>query len=165
MDHDPVTGFLVYAGFRSSLARELSRARREHRSLTLGLVSVGGWEAYLSEKGPAAADKVIRQIAAFFEDGCRDFDTTGRYSPSIFSIIFPGLSVDHGVGVVSRILGGVLKKTASVKGAESLVLRAAVAGYPHDASTTERLMEIAEASLFKTVDAKSGDVARWTEET
>ncbi|GBE15897.1 MAG TPA: GGDEF domain-containing protein [Proteobacteria bacterium] len=164
MDHDPVTGFLMYAGFHGSLARELSRGRRARRPLTLALVSVGGWEAYLAEKGPVAADRVIGEIAALLKDECRDFDTMGRYSPSIFSIIFPELDVVHGVMVVSRILGGVLKKAASVKGAESLELSAAVAGYPDDASTTDRLMEIAEASLLRAVEEKSGKVARWTED-
>jgi diguanylate cyclase (GGDEF)-like protein len=163
MGQDPLTGFMLYTGFHDVLSREISRARRGERSVSLGLVEVEGWEEYRHERGAETADRVLKSIACFIRERFRDFDTMARFSPSGFSFILPDLDAAIGVRVVARVIGELSEYMAQDPEIPPLQLRIGLACYPENATTTEKLLEMAEAALLKAVEARSSDVVIWEE--
>lgn len=161
MGQDPLTGFMLYTGFHEVLSQEISRARRGERSVSLGLMEVEGWEACRRERGVEAADRILKSIALFLRDRFRDFDTLARFSPSGFSFILPDLDTEVGVRVVSRVTGELSEYLSKDPETASFLPRTALASYPENATTTERLLEIAEAALLKAVEAGSTEVVVW----
>ena len=161
---DPLTGFILYTGFHEVLSREISRARRGERSVSLGLLEMQGWEKYREERGPEVADRVLKFIAHFLRERFRDFDTLARFSPSGFSFVLPDLDVEVGTSVVSRVTGELIEHLSKDPDAAALLPRTALASYPQNATTTERLVEIAEAALLKAVEGRLPDVVVWEEE-
>ncbi|TNF47908.1 diguanylate cyclase [bacterium] len=109
------------------------------------------------------ADRVIKFISHFIRERFRDFDTLARFSPSGFSFILPDLDSDIGAGVVARVTGELSEHMAEDSEAASLRIRTGLASYPENASTTERLLEVAEAALLKAVEDRSAEVVIWEE--
>ncbi len=163
MGQDPLTGFMRYTGFHEVLSREISRARRGERPVSLGLMQVEGWEGYRHERGTETAGRVLKSIAFLVRERFRDFDTLARFNPSGFSFILPDLDTDIGARVVARVTGELLEHMAEDPETASLRLRTGLASYPEDATTTERLLERAEAALLKAVETNSSDVVIWEE--
>jgi diguanylate cyclase (GGDEF)-like protein len=161
MGQDPLTGFMLYTGFHEVLSHEISRARRGERPLSLGLVQIGGWEEYRRERGAETSDRALKSIAYLIRERFRDFDTLARFSPSGFSFILPDLGTDVAVRVFARVMGELSEHMAEDPETAHLQLRIGLASYPENATTTEKLLEKAEAALLRAVETNSSEVVVW----
>ena len=162
-DHDTLTGFLNYNPFHDTLKKEVSRARRHKRSLCLGMISVEGLADFWSSCGQITTENIILKISRSIKENIRDFDITARYSPWEFSLILPELNITDGIHTAERILAGLNDIASEFSGDGELAFRIGMANYPDDTTTTERLLEIAEAALAKARESGSDSVVRWEE--
>ena len=162
-DHDTLTGFLHYNAFHDTLKKEVSRARRHKRSLCLGMISVEGLADFWSSCGQITTENIIFRVSRSIKENIRDFDITARYSPWEFSLILPELNIIDGIHTAERILAGLNDIASEFSGDGELAFRIGMANYPDDTTTTERLLEIAEAALAKARESGSDSVVRWEE--
>ncbi len=160
-DHDILTGFLHYNSFHDALKKEVSRARRHHRFLSLGIISVEGLADFWSSCGQITIENIIFRISRSIKENIRDFDIIARYSPWEFSLILPELNVADGIHTAERILAGLNVVASEFSGDGQLAFRIGMANYPDDTTTTERLLEVAEAVLAKARECGSDRVMRW----
>ncbi len=156
-DRDPLTGLAVYHSFYEILRREVSRARRQGGRVCLALMSVEGLEGKPGRKTALKPDALFKEVAEFLIGHLRDNDVVGRYGPSEFGLMLSDVGSALGMVVAERLLHG----AAEAFRGKGLTLHAGFAGYPEEATTTERLIEMCEGALAKAREAGSRKVVRW----
>lgn len=151
---DVQTGLGLFSDFHQNMVKELSRARRNSGSVTMGIMSIEIADPHLKK------DAVVA-IAPVFQKQLRDFDTLDRYGSSELAFILPDLRSAESVRVLERVIS----ETVSSLGVEVYVsdIYIGLSCYPEDGATVERLIEMAEAAMNKAVEGSTPGVFRWTE--
>ena len=140
------------------LGRELSRARRSSGRVTVGILSMGGPKG-AGGQGASPSNATLQLIAKTLVTQLRSFDTVSRYSPWEFALVLPDISGEN----AEKVIGRALDVIRSGFGEAAIDPCAGLSCYPEDGSTTERLIETAEAALNLAMEERS-PVKRWKEE-
>ena len=104
LSFDPVTGLGNRRCFDGDLDRELRRAHRYGRDVTLLLV---GAPALDRDDLDEAAEGFVRRIAGVLATNVRGQDTVYRLGPSTFAVLLPETPASGGRCVLERLEGGV----------------------------------------------------------
>lgn len=99
MTTDGLTQLLNRRAFEDALARELSRAVRHKRPLSVCLLDVDKFKGINDAFGHLAGDAVLRQLGAILRGNLRRNDIAGRLGGEEFGVIFP--EVDGAGGCVA----------------------------------------------------------------
>jgi diguanylate cyclase (GGDEF)-like protein len=98
---DALTGLANRSTFEQMLELELARADRQKQPLSVCLFGVERLDELSASEGAAAADDVLRHIAATLASEVRLIDTVARLTDREFGVIAPG---DGGLAVARRVL-------------------------------------------------------------
>jgi diguanylate cyclase (GGDEF)-like protein len=86
---DDLTGVMRRAAGIAQAEREIARARRHKRPLTVVFVDVDGLKRINDSKGHAAGDELLRGLAAGLKAGLRGEDLVFRYGGDEFVCLLP----------------------------------------------------------------------------
>lgn len=123
---DDLTGLAGRRHFLNELQREIDRARRDSRPLSLLMVDADHFKAINDGYGHLAGDEVLRALAVALVEGTRSLDVVGRLGGEEFGVVLPTAPEGMAIAVAERlrqaVLGiavpwrdeGVLKVTVSV---------------------------------------------------
>lgn len=100
---DPVTGVLNRRQFLDDGAKEMKRARRYKRNLSVLLMTIDRFEALNSEHGSAFGDEAIRVAVTACQNSIRDSDYLGRLADIEFAILLPETPLEGAKIVAERI--------------------------------------------------------------
>lgn len=154
-EKDNLTGLGRFSAFHEGLGRELSRARRGSGCITIGILSME------NSVKTSPSDEEVVAVGQVLDEQLRNFDTLTRYSNTEFAFILPDLKVTEGVKVMERVQGEI--EAALVPFTEPPWTCIGLAGYPDDAASMERLIEMAEAAANEAKEADESAVRRWKE--
>jgi len=93
---DDLTGVLRRAAGIAALEREIARARRQKSPLTLAFVDLDGLKQANDNRGHAAGDALLRDLAAALKSGLRGQDLVLRYGGDEFVAVLPDTPSDAG---------------------------------------------------------------------
>ena len=88
-DHDTVTGLSGRRAFLDTLAREVARAVRFERSLTLLVLDLDDFAGLNARLGQLGGDDVLRTVTRIVRDAVRDIDGIFRSGGDELAIILP----------------------------------------------------------------------------
>src|SRR5262249_55810850 len=100
---DPLTGLTNRHGGELALQRELARARREKRSVSLVLLDVDHFKQVNDTRGHAVGDRVLRSVARIATDCVRASDLVARWGGEEFLVVLPSVAVDGAREIAERI--------------------------------------------------------------
>lgn len=100
---DDLTGLLNRNGLRSSLAREIARARRTGRPLALVVVNVDGLKQVNDILGHASGDRLLTDLTAAWTAALRAEDLVARVGGDEFVIVMPDTTTETARAVVERL--------------------------------------------------------------
>jgi diguanylate cyclase (GGDEF)-like protein len=154
---DELTGLSNRRQFQYALEREIQRARRYDRPLTLALFDVDHFKKYNDACGHQAGDKALATIGEILRTSLREVDIVARYGGEEFAVILPETAARPGAAGVSpfpfleRLRRRV--ETAGFPGEEKLpagrlTLSGGIACYPDDAETVKDLIGEADRALY-----------------
>jgi diguanylate cyclase (GGDEF)-like protein len=102
-DLDSLTGLHNRRFFHETLAREVDRAQRYQRSLSVVIVDVDGFKEINDRIGHLAGDAVLAEIAERLRQVVRSADIPCRVGGDEFAVILPEIDEEHAQQLVSRI--------------------------------------------------------------
>jgi diguanylate cyclase (GGDEF)-like protein len=101
---DPLTGLSNRREYEQALAREISRAARNGRLLSLAMIDVDEFKAFNDSLGHAAGDRCLAAVASALR-GClhRPGDLVARYGGEEFVALLPGTGSGGGRLLAERM--------------------------------------------------------------
>jgi diguanylate cyclase (GGDEF)-like protein len=103
-DHDELTGLLSRDGLHGVLSREVARARRSDRWLSVAAIDLDGFKMVNDEWGHRAGDAVLLAVAQRLASAVRPSDAVGRLGGDEFGLVLPETEAAEAVAVVERVL-------------------------------------------------------------
>jgi diguanylate cyclase (GGDEF)-like protein len=100
---DGLTGIYNHRFFQEHLDRELERAERYSRNLSLVMIDIDYFSKVNEAHGYTQGDIVIRAIAEIFQQVVRKPDTVVRYGGEEFAIILPETDIRRAISAAERL--------------------------------------------------------------
>lgn len=128
-EHDPLTALGNRRQFDLALARELARAERYNRNLSLLLIDIDDFKAVNSRFGLSGGDEILRRIGHVLASSARqDLDIPCRIGGDEFAMILPEIDENSADDLAQRLLREVGKATAPILAVQ---FSYSVSTYPH----------------------------------
>jgi diguanylate cyclase (GGDEF)-like protein len=153
---DELTGLSNRRQFQATLEREIQRARRYDRQLTLALFDVDHFKKYNDSCGHPAGDRALAAVGEILRGSLREVDLVARYGGEEFAVILPETAARPGAAsspfpFLERLRHRV--EAAVFPGQDKmplgkLTLSGGLACFPDDADTLEALVREADRALY-----------------
>jgi diguanylate cyclase (GGDEF)-like protein len=101
--HDALTGIFNRRAILETLEREISRARREGGTVSIGMLDIDHFKKINDTHGHQVGDEVLIGFVRTVQRSLREYDVTGRYGGEEFLIIAPVLKGEPFAGVYERV--------------------------------------------------------------
>lgn len=144
--HDPLTGLANRARIDEVLARELARARRHARPLSIAIGDIDHFKAVNDLHGHAVGDEVLRRVAGVLRAGARAGELVGRWGGEEFLWLLPETGLDAARSACERARRAVAGLAIETVGAVSISFGVATLRRHEDAAD---LVERADAALYR----------------
>jgi two-component system, cell cycle response regulator len=156
---DALTGAGNFRHLSTTLAREVERATRFSRPLSVVMLDLDHFKDVNDTHGHAFGDAVLREFARRLQDCLREVDTVARYGGEEFTVVLPETGADGAGSVAARIVQAV-RSAPFAGGALSaeVTVSAGVASFPDHGRTATEILRAADAALYV---AKSAGRDRW----
>jgi len=164
---DSLTGLFVHGFFKEALERELTRAERFSKPLSLLMIDVDLFKQINDLYGHPAGDTALVAIANILTDSVRDsVDVVARYGGEEFAIILLETKKQSAKEVADRVRQQVSKRPLlhylesegkrrivpkDTEGAKPFhaTISIGIASFPADGKSPERLIDLADVALYE----------------
>lgn len=155
---DPLTGLWNYRYLQESVRREVERASRFHRMLTVLALDLDRFKDVNDTYGHGAGDSVLAEFARRIRLGLREVDLAFRQGGEEFVVLLPETDRAGGVVVADR-LGAIIRGEPVVLPPPSgsptgvalcipMTVSIGVAVYPDHATTAQQVLDAADDALY-----------------
>jgi diguanylate cyclase (GGDEF)-like protein len=153
---DPLTGLWNYRYLQDSLRREVERASRFRRPVSVLLIDLDRFKTVNDTYGHPVGDAVLAEVARRISGAVREVDFTFRQGGEEFVVLLPEADAEGATRVCERLLDGLrtglIRLPASGPGGREVVVRVTASiGFavcPTHAQTVEELLERADLALY-----------------
>lgn len=143
---DYLTGLMNRRGFEEQFTRDLARARRTERPLSLLLGDLNTLKRINDELGHEAGDRALKEVTALLEQGGRASDTAARVGGDEFAVILPDAGEKAARVVADRFRRSVRRAFAGRP--VPLTISFGVATFPRHGETLDALLRAADHRLY-----------------
>ncbi|AVT34390.1 hypothetical protein C6361_12125 [Plantactinospora sp. BC1] len=155
---DPLTGLWNYRYLKESIRREIERASRFGRMLSVLALDLDRFKEVNDTYGHAAGDAVLAEFAQRIRGAMREVDLAFRQGGEEFVVLLPETDA-RGAATVAERLGAAVRETpmairprpgavAPVRALVSVTVSIGVAVYPDHAATGPQLLVAADEALY-----------------
>ncbi len=146
---DPLTSLFNRRYLEASILRELQRAARKHRPLSVIMLDVDHFKQFNDNYGHQSGDSLLREIGAFLQRHTRGDDIACRYGGEEFTVILPEAPLE-----IARQRAEQLRREAGQLGshndpARAVTLSLGVAAFPEHGANALDLMRAADRALYR----------------
>jgi diguanylate cyclase (GGDEF)-like protein len=157
---DPLTGLWNYRYLRASLRREVERASRFGRMLSVLVLDLDHFKEVNDSYGHAAGDAVLSEFARRLRIGMREVDLVFRQGGEEFVVLLPETDA-YGSAIVAERLGAAIRdipvpiesrRTDAVSGLVvdrvPISVSIGIAVYPEHGVTAQQVLDAADDALY-----------------
>jgi diguanylate cyclase (GGDEF)-like protein len=144
---DPLTGLHNRIEFDEILDREVARARRHGRPLSLAMIDLDHFKQVNDTHGHAVGDAVLRNVAEELRKLVRTSDTVFRHGGEEFALLLPETSEDSALIVMERMREHLARHEFDGH-ARSITFSCGIAAWDGNEST-DSLLARADAALYE----------------
>jgi diguanylate cyclase (GGDEF)-like protein len=135
--------------FREALEREVDRAQRYERKLSLALLDLDHFKQVNDQFGHLAGDYVLHECALLMRPNVRRHDVLARYGGDEFALILPEIEHDDAETVIDKLRNLINSHHFEFDGALlPVALSAGVASLRRDIKDATQLFEEADDRLY-----------------
>lgn len=103
MEQDPLTGALNRQGLENGLVKEVKRARRAHKPITVVVLSLSSQRQFVDQYGHLLGDKLLTHFASVAKAVLRESDQLVRYGNEEFMLLLPETDLHGARFLVDRL--------------------------------------------------------------
>ncbi|MDP3711511.1 MAG: diguanylate cyclase [Mycobacteriales bacterium] len=157
---DGLTGLWNYRYFTMTVAKEIERAARFGRPLTLLMIDVDHFKAVNDTHGHPRGDAVLVELAGRVKSQVRDVDTLARYGGEELVVVLPETDEEGGQQAAERICDAVRRRPFGDPGQDpvDVTVSIGVAVFPLHGASSSTLLRRADEALY---DAKDSGRDTW----
>jgi diguanylate cyclase (GGDEF)-like protein len=145
---DLLTGIQNRRHFYALGEREISRARRFHRSLAVVMAELDHFQRMYDQYGYEVGNQVVRVVARHFQKSLRTIDVLGRYGEEKFVILLTDTNLRGAEKVVERLRQEISKTQLHTElGPIIPTISLGISGASEDIPILEALVERADNAL------------------
>ena len=164
--HDALTGLPNRLALNLRLHDALARARRAGTQVAVGYIDLDGFKDVNDRHGHEAGDALLRELARRWSAQQRSSELIARLGGDEFVVVIEDLDPAQAAAqlgaVFTRIHDAGTAPVALASGASAQVgLTLGVARYPLDATEPDRLLRIADASMYQLKERKTTRPSWW----
>jgi len=147
---DPLTGIYNRRYMVESLTRELSRAQREHASVSVLMFDIDTFKDFNDTYGHDGGDALLRLLGDYLRQNTRGEDIICRFGGEEFVVVLPNTRHQDAVLKAEVIRGGISRLEISHLGKplHNCTVSIGVASYPHNGHTADALLKAADDALY-----------------
>jgi len=147
---DSLTGLFNRRFMQESLDRELQRAARKMRPLTVVFLDIDHFKRFNDVFGHAAGDSVLLALAELMRSFYRGDDVVCRYGGEEFAVILPEATEQEAAIRLNEFRQKVKDLVVVGRGAalDSISISVGIAAFPKHGSTSAVLLEAADKALY-----------------
>lgn len=147
---DGLTGLYNRRFVVGFLDKELGRASRHERSMSLLMMDIDDFKEFNDTFGHQAGDDVLAGLGEVLVDATRDADVPARYGGEEFVVVLPDTRVDGAVDAAERIRE---RLDREVFQGRKVTVSIGVAEYPRHGESATELIAAADVALYAAKDA------------
>lgn len=155
---DPLTGLWNYRYLRESIRREVERASRFGRMLSVLALDLDRFKDVNDTYGHAAGDAVLAEFARRLRDEIREVDLAFRQGGEEFVVLLPETDA-RGAAIVAERLGAAIRDSPILAEAHSatsgagpvpiaVTVSIGIAVHPDHATTGQQVLDAADDALY-----------------
>ena len=162
---DGLTGLYNFRFLQEAMLREIDRANRSNRPLSLCFLDIDFFKAFNDKFGHTAGNEALQRIAACLLEGVRAMDLVCRFGGEELTIVLPATDKASALRVAERLVHRIERLGLPSPSPPGVVTASAgVASFPEDASSPEDLLRAADAALFAAKSKGKNRVETFTRE-
>jgi len=155
---DGLTGLPNRRRFDEDVEREVLRALRFGRPVSLLMVDLDDFKLYNDAYGHPAGDEVLRALAQVLRQHLRSVDIPARYGGEEFAVILPETDLEQALEVAERLREHVALMHVPFNLKQPITVSIGVATLPRHAMKPETLVEAADQALYAAKQAGKNQV-------
>jgi diguanylate cyclase (GGDEF)-like protein len=148
--HDMLTDLCNRRHFMEMLDKEVARALRHERELSLCIVDVDMFKPVNDRYGHIAGDEVLRQIAGILKHHVRSDDLPARIGGEEFAVVLPECDSSAALAFAERLREAVARASFAPGGEpQTITVSIGIASLGPGRDTRPALMAEADAALYR----------------
>jgi len=150
-EKDDLTGTNNRRSALAAFQREMDRARRYGKPLSLIMIDVDHFKRWNDEHGHQVGDQVLKAVAQIISSVSRDIDVFGRYGGEEFVVVLPETTVDHAMVYAERLRAAIESHGETLKArypGTSLSVSMGIAAMSLLGDDADKMIQRADAALY-----------------
>lgn len=142
--------------FDQRYGKEIGRAQRYQRSLSLLMIDIDHFKRYNDVLGHVAGDEAIRAVASLLEKSLRKADVVCRYGGEEFVVILPEIGTEPATKVAEKLRKAVMAVHFAGEDKlpeKQLTISIGVAAFPEHGDSAEVILKSADKALYRAKEA------------
>lgn len=146
---DELTGLYNRRALEERLAAEFSRSLRHQLHSTALLVDLDHFKKVNDDRGHAAGDRMLVEVAKVLKRECRTLDVVGRLGGDEFLVILPMTQPEEALVFVSRVQSGLARLEEQHPEMGRCTASFGLAECPRHGSSVASVLAAADAALYQ----------------
>ncbi|MGM0501394.1 MAG: sensor domain-containing diguanylate cyclase [Bacillota bacterium] len=150
---DGLTKLYNHSHFQEILSKEIEKAKRYHRKLSLLMMDIDNFKDFNDTYGHQVGDEVLKNLASLLKEQMRKSDTVARYGGEEFAVILPETEIEGAVKIGQRLNKEIKNMVINY---EDLTLKVTVsigASTYHQDKSQKDLINDSDEALYRAKDS------------
>jgi diguanylate cyclase (GGDEF)-like protein len=148
-ERDPLTDLYNRQAFHDKLGREMARAQRFGRELTLVTIDLDAFKQVNDTLGHLAGDAVLKRVASLLTTHTRDQDIVGRLGGDEFAVALVEAGMSTARDLIRRLRIHLVPARRQFGLPREFGISFGAASFPSDGDTIEQLLFHADAKMYR----------------